>query len=267
MSEPIAANLTRFSGFADTYDAHRPTPPAVVMDILTQLAEMPRPGLVVDIGCGTGLSSRLWAGRAEKIIGIEPNADMRKQAQRATDEASITYQDGLSTATGLADACADIVTCSQALHWMEPEPTLAEIARILRVGGVFAAVDCDGPPTIGWEIEEAYRACMTRVGELERRHGVSSAVRKWAKEEHLERMTASGRFRFTKEVVLHQAEQGDAGRLVGLARSQGNLAALLKHGLSEEEVGLAGLRREAERWLGGRSVRWYFSYRVRVGVK
>lgn len=264
MSTP--ANVTRFSGFADTYDAHRPSPHPVIVDILTQLAEAPHP-IVVDIGCGTGLSTRLWAARAKKVIGIEPNADMRHQAQEATEDANIAYHDGLSTVTGLPDACADIVTCSQALHWMEPDPTFAEVARILRAGGVFAAIDCDWPPTIGWEIEEAYRACMTKVGALEKLHGVSTGVQKWAKEEHLSRMTVSRRFRFTKELLVHQVEEGDALRLVGLARSQGSMAALLKHGLSEDEVGLTELRRAAEKWMGNKPKPWYFSYRVRVGVK
>ena len=34
----------------------------------------------------------------------------------------------------------------QALHWMEPAPTFGEVARLLRPGGVFAALDCDWPP-------------------------------------------------------------------------------------------------------------------------
>ena len=262
-----SGNLTRFSGFADTYDAHRPTPNPVVVDILTQLAEVSHPNLVVDIGCGTGLSTRLWATRANKVIGIEPNPDMRHQAQDATGDPNIAYHEGLSTDTGLPDASADIVTCSQALHWMEPEPTFAEIARILRTGGVFAAIDCDWPPTIGCGIEAAYRAFMKRVGALEKERGVSTDVQKWAKEEHLSRITASGRFRFTKELSVHQVEQGDAVRLMGLARSFGGVASLLKHGLSEEEVGLTELRQAAHKWLGDKGKPWYFSYRVRVGVK
>ena len=141
----IPANLTRFSGFADTYDRYRPSPPSVLVDILTQLAQVDRPKLVVDIGCGTGLSTRIWSGRAEEIIGIEPNTDMRHQAEAATSQSDVHFQDGTSTGTGLADACADIVTCVQSLHWMEPGATFAEIARILRPGGVFAAVDCDWP--------------------------------------------------------------------------------------------------------------------------
>ena len=267
MSSFVPGNVSRFSGFADVYDGHRPTPPAIVVDILTQLAEAPRPHLVVDIGCGTGLSTRLWAARAKKVIGIEPNPDMRRQAQQSSDNANVAYHDGLSTVTTLPDACADIVTCSQALHWMKPEPAFAEIARILRIGGVFAAIDCDWPPTIGWEIEAAYRTCMAKVGELEQRHGVSANLRKWAKEEHLGRMTASGQFRFTKELVIHQVEEGDAVRLMGLARSFSGVASLLKHGVSEEEIGLTELRLAAEKWMGDKPKPWYFSYRVRVGVK
>lgn len=267
MPPPIDANVTRFSGFADTYDVNRPQPPAVVVDMLSQLAGVTRAGLVVDLGSGTGLSTRLWAGRAERVIGIEPNADMRTQARQATHAETVAYQEGSSTATGLAEGSADIVTCSQSLHWMEPEATFAEIARILRPGGVFAAIDCDWPPTMGWELERAYRQFMKRVETLEQERGVSADVRRWNKEGHLGRMTASGRFVFTKELLAHHVESGDAARLMGLARSFGSVASLLKHGITEEEAGLTELGREAERWLGNRIRPWYFSYRVRVGIK
>ncbi|MEI8194384.1 MAG: class I SAM-dependent methyltransferase, partial [Phycisphaerae bacterium] len=92
-------------------------------------------------------------------------------------------------------------------------------------------------------------------------------VRKWAKKEHLSRIRASRRFRYTKELLADRVEAGDARRLVGLAHSFGGVAALLKHGLSEEEVGLTQLRRAAEKWLGGDVKPWHFSYRIQVGVK
>jgi SAM-dependent methyltransferase len=150
---------------------------------------------------------------------------------------------------------------------MDPKHTFAEIARILRPGGVFAACDCDWPPTMNWEAEAAFRMFRATFQKVEKRIGVSKGVRKWPKEEHLARMKASRQFRFTKEIVCHQVESGNADRLVGLAMSQGGVAAILKHGLAEEEVGLAALREAAERLLGKRMKPWYFSYRVRVGVK
>lgn len=55
------------------------------------------------------------------------------------DGGNVNYRDAFSDATGLANNCADIVTISQALHWMEPESTFGEVARILRPGSVIAA--------------------------------------------------------------------------------------------------------------------------------
>jgi len=251
------ANVERFSGFSDTYDRHRPQPPAILIDVLTQIAGIERPALVVDVGSGTGLSTRLWAGHADQVIGIEPGDDMRRQAEAQTTVPGVRYQPGSSTATGLPDACADIVTASQALHWMEPEPTFAEMARILRPGGAFAAIDCDWPPAMHWEAEAAYDACMTRVNAINRERGFTREVRKWAKGEHLGRMQASGHFRYTREVVLHHVEMGNAERLVGLA---------LSHGITEADAGITELRAVAQRVLGDDPRPWYFSYRVRLGI-
>jgi SAM-dependent methyltransferase len=267
----ISANVERFMGFADVYDAHRPKPPLVVLDILTQLAQAPRPALVVDMGSGTGLSTAIWAERASSVIGIEPSADMRQQAEARIamrpDASNVRYQAGYAFASGLPDGCADIVTCSQSLHWMEPEPTFAEIARILRPGGIFAAYDCDWPPTFNRAIEQAYNDCHHQAGAVEQARGSSPNVHSWDKRQHLDRIRASGRFQFTKEIVLHHVEEGGAARIVGLALSQGGIAGLLKHGASEEEIGITALRSVAERVLGDAVVPWYFSYRMRVGIK
>jgi ubiquinone/menaquinone biosynthesis C-methylase UbiE len=267
MASDAAGNLDRFTGLADTYDAHRPTPPAVLAEVLMQLAQTARPRLVVDLGCGTGLSTRIWAGRADEVIGIEPNGDMRRQAESHGALPGIGYRDGLSTQTGLADGCADIVTCCQSLHWMEPEPTFAEISRVLRAGGVFAACDADLPPAMNWEIEAAYAQFHARVEALEKQVGIGDQVQRWPKAGHLERMKASGRFRWTKEVLLHQVEVGNGARLVGLSASFGTVPALLKKGVTEEQMGLTQLRAAARRILGDKPQPWYFSFRVRIGVK
>lgn len=266
MTSPLHANVARFSGFADCYDSFRPIPPSVLLDILTQLAQVQRPRLVVDLGSGTGISTRMWTGWAERIIGVEPNADMRRQAEQRAIE-SITYREGVSTHTGLPDGCADIVTCCQALHWMEPEPTFAEVARILRPGGVFAACDTDWPPTTLWGADAAYSTLEERADRLEEKLGFYEDVRKWSKDEHLSRMSTSGQFRYTKEVVVHGVEAGNAERLIGLALSQGGVQSLLKRGVSEDEIGLTEFRAAAHRILGDEPMRWYFSFRVRIGVK
>ena len=265
----VAANADRFSGFAELYDRQRPRPPEIIVDLLTQLAGSVRP-VVVDLGSGTGLSTLIWTRVAAEVVGVEPNADMRAQAERRAADSSagkVRFIQGLSTATGLPDRYADIVTCSQSLHWVEPNGTFAEVARILRDGGVFAAYDCDWPPTLNAEAEQAYEACRVKSEALERRLRLSPEVVRWGKGGHLERIRQSGRFRYVKEVVLHHVERGGAERLVGLALSQGEIATLLKHGIGEDEIGITALRETARHALGDSIVPWFWTYRLRMGVK
>src|SRR2546421_671540 len=82
--------------------------------------------------------------------------------------ANVSYQYGFSHNTDLLDRCADIVTCSQSLHWMEPESTFAEVNRILRSGGIFAAYQFDKIPTMNWEVEMAYNCFLERCKHFEK---------------------------------------------------------------------------------------------------
>ena len=266
----MSQTINIWSGEAESYDAYRPQSPPIIMDILTQLARIQRPSQVVDLGSGTGLSTLMWTERAERVIGIEPNADMRLQAERHISQQAhiknVTYQDGVSTQTNLPSECADIVTCSQALHWMEPEHTFAEIARILRPNGVFAAYDYDLPFTIDWEVEQSENEVMARFRVLRNERGLDANVKSWSKEKHLERMQASNRFRYTKEITLHNVEYGNADRLIGLVISWGSFR-YLTQGVTEQELGIDQLKDVAHRVIGDTPIPWYLSYRMRIGIK
>lgn len=265
--------VERFSGFADCYDEARPTPPESLVTMLLSYIELPHylPKLVVDLGCGTGLSTRIWAARAYDVVGIEPSDDMRRRAEEATNGAwgygNVRYQAGTSYATGLPDASADVVTCSQSFHWMEPQATLAETARILRPGGIFAAYDCDWPPVMGWQAELAYCEFQEHARELEQQHGILDEVPRWPKEGHLESIRKSGHFRYHREIVFYNTESGTEERLLELARSQGGVASLLKRGFTEEQVGLERLRKAIAGAFSEMGATWYFCYRLRMGIR
>ena len=247
----------------------RPTPPPALLDLLTQVIGLPHPALVVDVGSGTGLSTAIWGERAEMVIGIEPNADMRAQAVRKVEDhpyaAHIEYREGVAHRTGLPDACADIVTAAQSFHWMEPASTLAEIARILRPGGLFAAYDYDWPPALNWELEQVYFAF-----ENSNAAEISTSQRdfpEWPKQTHLDRMRDSGHFRFTREVLLHAIEQGDAARFLELILSNARSHQFKLKTIAEQEIGFDRLTRASFQALGSEPIPWYFSYRVRIGIK
>jgi len=251
------------AGFADRYDRYRPRPPAVLLELLARYARVERPALVVDLGCGTGLSTRAWSGLAERVIGVEPNPAMLEAVHMAP---GVEYVQAYAQDTGLPEGAADIVTCSQSLHWMEPLPVFREAARLLRSGGVFAAYDYDWPPLVDPEVDLAYADYQERRRLLRARRGIQRGGDRWSKDGHLGRMRESGCFAWCREVVLHSLEDGDAERIGGFARSLGLPVADGDDEALERELGIEELEAVARKVLGDRTVPFVFGYRVRLGV-
>jgi SAM-dependent methyltransferase len=245
-------------GFAERYDAVRPRPPRVLLDLLPALAGVDRPGLVVDLGSGTGLSTRFWAERAEQVVGIEPQRSMCDWAEAVTEAENVRYVARAAQDTGIDDKGADIVTAAQSLQWMEPAPTFAEIGRILRPGGIFYAYEYGHLQTPLWEPEAAWHEVIVAKRRLREERGLESRVYPVT----LERLQESGTFSVVRELPLHSVEQGDGERLVELALSEGSLITLLQAGVSEDEVGLDRLREVARGML---SVPWWIGYRAWIG--
>lgn len=170
MEQSLRMNADRFTGFADIYDHARPACPEKVKEILISYLGR-TPACVVDMGCGTGLSTITWSEVSQKIIGIEPSADMLAVAkEKAAALDNVDFISTFSNETGLANDSVDIITCSQSFHWMDPESTLKEAGRILKSGGVFAAYDCDWPPICSWEAELAYNELFEKVSKIELAH-------------------------------------------------------------------------------------------------
>ncbi len=131
--------LKRYSHNTEGYNKFRILPPDDLLFTLIKLSKNDKPSCVVDLGCGTGLSTRIWADHAAKIIGIEPSEDMIREAKKQTVQNNISYEINYSNKTNINDNVTGIVTATASIHWMDPETTIIEIARITRKGSVFAA--------------------------------------------------------------------------------------------------------------------------------
>ncbi|MCU1426215.1 MAG: methyltransferase type 11, partial [Actinomycetia bacterium] len=66
-----------FGADAARYDRARPSYPAALVDALT----VDEPHEVLDIGCGTGIASRLFAARGCHVLGVEIDERMAAVAR------------------------------------------------------------------------------------------------------------------------------------------------------------------------------------------
>jgi len=144
----------RFSDRARAYASGRPGYPPRIADHLARELDLAPGAVIVDLGSGTGLSSRIFLQAGFRVIGVEPNARMRALAEQAlAGEPGFRSVGGTAQATTLEDDCADCVIAAQAFHWFDLEATRAEALRILR-----------GPPRAAliWNVRRTQESDFSR---------------------------------------------------------------------------------------------------------
>jgi ubiquinone/menaquinone biosynthesis C-methylase UbiE len=132
---------TRFSSRVDNYVKYRPSYPQAMIEHLAAACRLASGALIADVGSGTGLLAELLLKRGFRVLGVEPNAEMRGAGERLLQEYShFTSVAGTAEATTLADHSVDAVTAGQAFHWFDRDGFRAECARILKPGGYVALI-------------------------------------------------------------------------------------------------------------------------------
>ncbi|HUK14095.1 MAG TPA: class I SAM-dependent methyltransferase [Thermoanaerobaculaceae bacterium] len=126
----------RFSNRVENYVRYRPHYPAALGELLARECGLAAGMTVADLGSGTGILSELFLRRGCRVLGVEPNPEMRAAGERLLGaDPRFTSVAGTAEATTLPDASVDLVAAGQAFHWFDREPARAEFLRILRPGG------------------------------------------------------------------------------------------------------------------------------------
>ena len=135
-----------FDHLAGIYQRFRPQYPAALLEQVRSRALGPGaaddPALVVDVGAGTGISTRLLRvafGDGPRIVGMEPSTRMRAEAAAHTPPAlGIEYCEGLAERLPFGSASVRLVVAAQAAHWFDRPRFYAECLRILEPRGFLA---------------------------------------------------------------------------------------------------------------------------------
>ena len=123
-----------FSPLAERYARARPRYPAELYAWLASLVD--RRELAWDCATGNGQAAEGLAEQFARVIATDASAE---QIRHAAPDPRVDYRVARAETSGLAPASVDLATVASALHWFDHEPFFAEVRRVVRPGGVFAA--------------------------------------------------------------------------------------------------------------------------------
>ena len=149
-----------FGEQAQAYDRFRPSYPDAVIDEL--LGPVPAGLEVLDVGCGTGIASRLMAQRGAKVLGVELAPQMAEIAHGHGVEVETAAFEGWDA----AGRTFDRVTSAQAWHWLDLPIATAKAATALRPGGRLGLIWNAGyqPDDLADALDEVYAKAVPRGG-------------------------------------------------------------------------------------------------------
>lgn len=161
-----------FDHVTHEYEQSRPSYPDGVFEAIEAIVGPLRGQVVIEGGAGTGIATRQLAGRGARVVGFDLSRPMLDRARRpggppfvVADGATLPFRSG----------SADIMGFAQAWHWLDHERASAEMVRVLRPGGLWAAwwthAFADGQP---W-----FDAYLAVIDQLIPRHSWEWRVHPW----------------------------------------------------------------------------------------
>ncbi len=139
MSSNRARTGNSFNSTAEHYDRVRPSYPEALVDDAIGLSGLPNDGRILEIGCGTGKASRLFAARGYFLNCLDVGAHLAAiAAENLKEFANVQVR---VTSFEDWDPCGDsydLVLAAASFHWIDPQIRFTKSAAILEKSGTLA---------------------------------------------------------------------------------------------------------------------------------
>ncbi len=158
-----------FTGTASYYARYRPRIPQAVYDAVASAFSLDGSGRLLDVGCGTGLVAVALHDRFERVAAIDVSAQMldvaREEARRA-GATTIDWHELPGESISAALGTFRLVTCADALHWMDGDRVIALCHERIEPGGGIALLTAGSPLGTG-------------AGDLPWQEAVTETIQRW----------------------------------------------------------------------------------------
>jgi len=118
------------------YDSIRQKYPQECIDYIYELSKGRK---ILDIGCGTGISSRQLESKGFRVVGIDGDDKMLQVSKEYDD--SIDYIQASAEELPFEDGSYDNVSAFGSFHWFCNAIAVNEIKRVLKDNGIFFVIN------------------------------------------------------------------------------------------------------------------------------
>lgn len=126
---------------ASLYQQYRFAPPDELKELILQYLDKKKGKphqLAVDLGCGTGQTSRPLTPYFQQVVGIDVSNSQVEEARAVQGFPNLTYRVGTAEELPFPDASVDLLTAASAAHWFDAERFVKEAQRVLKPHGCLA---------------------------------------------------------------------------------------------------------------------------------
>ncbi|XP_077686675.1 putative methyltransferase DDB_G0268948 [Eretmochelys imbricata] len=116
--------------------------------------------LAVDVGCGSGQSTRVLAAHFEKVVGTDISEAQIEAAKQAASFPNVSYHVCPAEELPFEDGSVDFITAFAAAHWFDVPRFMKEVDRVLRPHG------CVALSTYTTDFSMHYKDCSERLTEI-----------------------------------------------------------------------------------------------------
>jgi SAM-dependent methyltransferase len=175
---------TTFNNSAEWYDQIRPGYPEALIDDVIRLSTIPEGGEILEIGCGTGKATEMFASRGYAMLCLDIGIDLAAVAVRKFREsANVLIATSSFEEWEPGDRLFDLVIAATSFHWVTPAIAYVKSAAVLKPNGslaVFWNTHIRQDEGFFLRVQDIYRAyapsMMSAAGNTNRYYGETESI-------------------------------------------------------------------------------------------